>query len=438
MAPTKTGPAHVRRGRDVRTWCRVLALAVPIVLVSACQKDATPEPFIGPSELGLSLALTASPDVLPLDGASQALVTILARDGAGQAIPNVSLRLQMRFGGVLQDVGLLSARTLVTGLDGRALATYTAPLGGSVDGAGVIEILVTPVGEDYASAVSRTLQIRLVPTGLVVPPASFSAGFRFTPTSPVEFQEMLFTTNCLSALDLDCVNDPAGQIVSYAWDFGDGATASGLSATHAYAAPGTFTVRLTVTDAFGRSTSSARSVVVLTGSGPTATFAVSPTAPTLEDTVFFNASDSRASAGRSVVSYEWTFGDGDTDSGVTVSHVYEVATTYSVTLTVTDDRGASDSTSSSVAVISAAPTATFVFSPTAPTTNTNVRFNAVGSTATSGRTLVSFVWDFGDGNIKSGVTETHTFAVAGEYNVTLTVTDSAGVTATFSRAVTVS
>ena len=57
--------------------------------------------------------------MLTLDGASQSLVMILARDGSGQVVANVTLRLQIRYAGTLQDFGQLSARTLVTGLDGK-------------------------------------------------------------------------------------------------------------------------------------------------------------------------------------------------------------------------------------------------------------------------------------------------------------------------------
>jgi PKD repeat protein len=429
---TEVRDAPPRQSPGVRF--AVLLAALATVTVTACQKDATPDPFIGPSELGLSLALSASPDVLPLDGSSQSLVSILARDGSGQPIPSVSVRLQTRFGGVLQDLGQLSARTLVTGQDGRALATYTAPIGGSVDTQAEVEILVTPVGENYASAVPRTLAIRLVPTGIVVPPASFSAGFRFTPATPIDFQNVLFETNCLFEGDTNCVT---GVVESYVWDFGDGTTGSGTTVTHAYADPSTNTVALTVTDGFGRSAISTRLVTVTSGIAPTPSFAFSPTTPDIGETVFFNASASVASSGRSIVSYAWAFGDGDTGAGVTVSHIYEAAGTYSVTLTITDDRGGSNSFTTPVIVTESKPTASFVFSPTEPTTSTVVLFNAVASFATSGRLIASYDWNFGDGSTATGVTTTHTFTAAAEYTVTLTVADTAGQRSTASSPITV-
>ena len=419
----------------MRTRVAFFAVALAAVTLSACQKDASPDAFIGPSELALSISLSASPDVLPLDGASQSVVFILARDGSGQVLANVTLRLQTSFGGVLQDIGLLSARTLVTGQDGRAVATYTAPLAVSgVDTGAQVEILVTPVGDNYASAVPRTLAIRLVPTGVVIPPQTLSAGFRFTPSSPAEFQEVLFQTNCLSTGDTNC----SRGAVTYAWDFGDGTTGSGATVTHAYSSPSTHTVTLTVTDAFDRIATAARSVTVVTGGTPTASFTVSPVSPNLGDTVFFNASASTAPSGRSIVSYDWTFGDGGAATGTTVSHVFGVAATYSVTLKVTDDRGATGSTTSSVVVATSRPVASFVFSPTAPSTNTPVFFDASASRATvAGRTLVSYDWIFGDGSTGTGVTVDHGFDFASTFNVTLTVTDSVGDKATTTASVSV-
>ena len=431
--------AAVLGGTSLRVRLTLLAVALCAVALAACQHDASPDPFIGPSELGLSLALSASPDVLPLDGASQSLVTIFSRDGAGQAIANVTLRLQIRFGGVLQDVGLLSARTLVTGQDGRALATYTAPIGGSVDTGSTVEIIVTPVGDNYTTAVPRSLTIRLVPRGIVIPTATFTAGFQFTPTSPTELEDILFDAVCPTGTTTNCVNDPDGQVATYAWDFGDGNSGSGPTVTRAYSTASNYTVLLTVTDAYDRTATATRLIGVASPGTPTASFTVSPSSSNLGDTVFFNASGSTAPAGRTIVSYDWTFGDGGTVSGVTVSHGFAVAATYSVTLRVTDNRGASASTTQSVTVTTNQPTASFVFSPVAPTTSSSVFFNATasGPAAGSGRSITSYAWNFGDGTDGTSVTTSHTFATPGVYNVVLTVTDSPGESATTSAQVTV-
>jgi PKD repeat protein len=57
-------------------------------------------------------------------------------------------------------------------------------------------------------------------------------------------------------------SDSDGSIVGYAWDFGDGATATGATASHTYAASGTFTVKLTVTDNQGATGTAQHDVTV--------------------------------------------------------------------------------------------------------------------------------------------------------------------------------
>ncbi|WP_153392843.1 PKD domain-containing protein [Ornithinicoccus halotolerans] len=65
------------------------------------------------------------------------------------------------------------------------------------------------------------------------------------------------------SVDAGDSTDPDGEIDSYAWDFGDGSTATGVSATHDYAAEGTYTVTLTVTDDRGATASTSKQVTVV-------------------------------------------------------------------------------------------------------------------------------------------------------------------------------
>ena len=83
---------------------------------------------------------------------------------------------------------------MVTGSDGRATVVYTAPAAPSVavDNGTVVEIVITPVGTDYANTTARTAAIRLVPPGSVAPPDGLKPNFTFTPSSPVDSQTVLF------------------------------------------------------------------------------------------------------------------------------------------------------------------------------------------------------------------------------------------------------
>lgn len=133
------------------------------------------------------------------------------------------------------------------------------------------------------------------------------------------------------------------------------------------------------------------------------------------------------------VAYAWDFGDGSSGSGVTASHTYAVNGDYTVTLTVTDNGGATSSTSQNVSVANNPPIASFTVS----CTDLGCNFDASGSTDADG-SITAYAWDFGDGSSGSGVTASHTYAAEGDYTVTLTVTDEAGATATASQTVTVS
>jgi PKD repeat protein/subtilisin family serine protease len=158
------------------------------------------------------------------------------------------------------------------------------------------------------------------------------ARFTFSPTNPLVNQWITF--------DATSSYDPDGSIVSYTWDFGDGATATGSRVTKRYSAAGTYTVTLTVTDNRGATNSASQTITVTSPNRPpVASFTFSPANPNPGDTVTFDASASSDPDG-SIVSYSWNFGDGNTASGVAATHVYASAGTYTVTLTVTDNQGA--------------------------------------------------------------------------------------------------
>jgi len=150
-------------------------------------------------------------------------------------------------------------------------------------------------------------------------------------------------------------SDPDGTIQSYEWDFGDGSTATGSTASHAYSSTGTYTVTLTVTDDGGATSTDTVEVQVCDGNcPPKADITASSTTVTTDDTVDFDASGSSDVDG-SIQSYEWDFTtDGSVDAtGSTASHSYSSTGTYTATVTVTDDSGATDSASVEITVESA-------------------------------------------------------------------------------------
>ena len=322
------------------------AVAVALTLGSACtMKNQEAPPLSGPSEYATSIAISTAPDVLTQDGASQSLITITARDTNSAPIRNLSMRADITVGGVHADFGSLSARNLVTGSDGRASLVYTAPAAPSVsvDNGTIVDIVITPVGTDYANTTSRTASIRLVPPGSVAPPDGLKPNFTFTPSAPVDSQTVLF--------DASGSTSAAGNpIVSYSWNFGDGGRGSGVTAGHSYTAAGSYVATLTISDAFGRSAQKSANIVVTAGVNPTAAFTSSPSDPVVNQAVNFNASGTRAAPGHTIKSYEWDFGDGVFGSGITTTHTYGLARSYVVVLTVTDDSGKKGTATGTVAV----------------------------------------------------------------------------------------
>src|SRR5262249_26852850 len=138
-----------------------------------------------------------------------------------------------------------------------------------------------------------------------------------------------------------------------------------------------------------------------------------------------------------IASYRWDFSDGGTASGRLATHTFAVQQTYSVTLTVTNDRGVAASTTKQISVgAGVGPTAVFVFSPTQPAPGQSIVFNADGPRAGPAHTIVQYSGISGDGSRAEGSVVQHAFTVAGTYNVTLTVKDEADQKTTFSQAVT--
>jgi PKD repeat protein len=233
------------------------------------------------------------------------------------------------------------------------------------------------------------------------------------------------------AVDGSSSIDPDGTISTYAWTFGDGGTATGVTASHTYAAAGSYPVTLTVTDNEGATAAETKQVTVVAPNVPPVA-AFTSSAHDLDLSV--DASGSTDSDG-TIASYAWTFGDGGTATGPTASHTYAAGGTYDVKLTVTDNKGTATNLTKQVTVTppNVAPTAAF----TSSGAELDKHFDATDSSDTDG-TVDSFAWDFGDGESGSGSQVDHSYDSAGTYDVKLTVTDDDGATGTVTRQVVVS
>lgn len=231
-----------------------------VALSAACtMKDQKAPAPTGPSELGLSLAVTATPDLIAANGASQSVVTVVARDANGQPSANVQMRIDAidATGAIVETKGTLSSRTMTTGTNGQASVTFTAPMetGFGVD-AGTVALRVIPISTNFGSQFQRFVTIRLVPAATIVVPGTPTPDFFFTPSQPRPGQRATF--------DASRSFDSDGFIASYKWEWGDGETVTKTTATedHDYAAVGTYFVTLTVTDNAGQQSFVTKKIIV--------------------------------------------------------------------------------------------------------------------------------------------------------------------------------
>jgi outer membrane protein assembly factor BamB len=139
---------------------------------------------------------------------------------------------------------------------------------------------------------------------------------------------------------------PSSLIVSYQWEI-DGRTLDGQTASYAFPSKGNQDIRLTVEDKYGNVDTTVRTIPIA-GQAPTADFSISPSDPSPGDTVIFSAGSSSDPDGE-IVEYQWLIGT-NSYSGLTVPFTIPQADSYYVELTVTDNDGATDTTSSTFRV----------------------------------------------------------------------------------------
>jgi PKD repeat protein len=333
------------------------------------------------------------------------------------------------------------------------------------------------------------------PQAIIVGPTTFDAG------QPVTFDGSSST--------------PAGAIVNYQWDFGDGTTATGPIVDYTFGTPGSYNVTLTVTDGSGQTSTATSAVTVNPVQAtilpaplpPIEPPAVPPTAnisgpsqAAVGETVIFDGGFSSSSS--PIVSFEWGLGDGATGSGMGVSYAYGAPGIYIVTLKVTDQNGLSSTADHQIEIVAPGqpqpqpqptaepqpqpqpqPTAepqpqpqpqpeppapepqpqpqppapepqpqpqpepppavppTAIISgpgqmpaPAQAQAQAPVSFSGQSSVPGSSP-IVSFEWGFGDGGTASGPDVTYSYAAQGTYQVTLTVTDQNGLSNTTSTSI---
>ncbi len=169
-------------------------------------------------------------------------------------------------------------------------------------------------------------------------------------TPPANVLPMASFNNAIANLQVnftDTSTDGDGSIASRLWNFGDGSSSTAATVSHSYAAAGSYTVSLTVTDNSGGKATVSRVLTVQASSGnalPVAKFSSSVNGLTV------NFADQSTDSDGSISSRAWTFGDGTSSNLAAPVKTYAAAGSYSVMLTVTDNKGGSASSTATVVV----------------------------------------------------------------------------------------
>ncbi len=299
------------------------------------------------------------------------------------------------------------------------------------------------------------------------------------PVAKIEIINQSAGTPSIATFSGGASNDPDGSIATHRWEFATRpAGAAGAPAnqtvegggtpgevTRTFSAPGLYYVTLTVTDDAGASNVTYKAVNV----DPKAPIAVGSAAPAsgIADQTMFNFSAAGSSdPDGSIIAFRWVVGvEGGSYSSTSGASSWSLvvpasavpgpaATTLPVTLTVTDNQGRSDTWSSTIVVNPAGgpPTTT---DPGGSSTTTMPDTTVPGdplpvpefamvelnpgewsfdaSDSMDNGTVVSYAWNFGDGSTGSGRTLLYVYGAPGQYDVTLTVTDDAGQSASLTR-----
>ena len=223
-----------------------------------------------------------------------------------------------------------------------------------------------------------------------------------------------FPTSGLDSVIVAFQDSSRGGATSWSWDFGDGETSTDQNPEHIYRVPGAYTVGLTV-GAQGGSDTIEKPDLIEVKSGILADFNADSTAGRSPLNVAF-VDSSRGS----VVSWSWSFGDGDSSAIQNPSHTYIDPGIYTVSLGVTGSGGESDTTTKA-SYVRVAPIADFVVD-----VSVGVDSLAVAFTDSTKGPATSWSWDFGDGDSSFVQHPTHTYREVGVFSVSLDVSGPSG------------
>ncbi|RLD47461.1 MAG: cell surface protein, partial [Bacteroidetes bacterium] len=222
----------------------------------------------------------------------------------------------------------------------------------------------------------------------------------FTAFSQVTANFTANSTFGCNPLTVTFTSTSTGNIVSYYWDFGNGATSTLQNPTTQYSTSGTYTVILTVTEnGTGLTDTKTITNYITVVDGPTANFNISGGAYSGCVPYTGNFNDLSSLGNAPLNNWYWDFGDGTVDNGInsTVSHDFTNPGVYNIFLRVTDTNGCfTDTVINALVSVSTPPVIDFTADKT-QYCSVPVLINFTNNTSTY-VPASSYSWDFGDGN----------------------------------------
>jgi gliding motility-associated-like protein len=238
----------------------------------------------------------------------------------------------------------------------------------------------------------------------ILPPV---ARFNYAVNCGLNKQEIQFTDQSVAPL-------------TWAWDFGDGTTSTAQNPIHTYAALGTYTVTLLVTN--GGCSHQVQHSITLVDEAPD--FIASPQTICRNESIQFTGINFNAA---NIVSYNWDFGDGNSSALSNPAHSYPNSGNYTIRLIITDINGCRDTLQRNNFIRVNGPDASFTINQGQICLNNSISLTNTSSTD-GVNALTGVQWDMGNGYIINSLTNPfiYTYPSAGTYNIKLTVTDASG------------
>jgi len=284
-------------------------------------------------------------------------------------------------------------------------------------GNGNASTLLTPPVQVYSS-------IGTYPNTLIV---TNSIGCSDTTTQNVSIETFVAnfgqdtTTGCPGQV-ISFTDSTTNTVTNWNWDFGDGNFSSLQNPAHPYASAGTYTVKLIASNAFGCIDSLIKTTLITINPTPTPSFS-SNDSSACQIPFVVNFTDLSTSA----TSWNWTFGDGNTDTLQNPTNIYTSSGSFNVTLTIVDNKGCSGATTNNSYINIVPPAVNFSIDTSSGCVPLTVNFTDLSF---SNETITNWYWDFGNGDTSTAQNPTVNYVDTGLFNVTLVIVNVDGCTDT--------